>query len=92
MEVVIESPAPAVAPGVIMAPGVIVAPDDEEFIQDGTPEPKVVSIAFGMGTGQLPRGTLMAYRGKSVLLTYPNLDSKPAVAAVQLSSPSIATG
>jgi len=76
MEVVIESPAPAVASGVI------VAPDHEVFIQDGTPEPEMVAIASCRRRGQLRLRSHKGHQGKSVLLTYPNLDSKPTVAAV----------
>jgi len=76
MDVVCEPPAPAVAPGVI------VAPDAEVLVQDGTPEPEMVPIASGRCRGQWRPRVPKANRGKSVLLTYPNLDSRPTVAAV----------
>jgi len=76
MELVCEPPAPAVAPGVI------VAPDDEVLVQDGTPEPEMVPIASGQRRGQLRPRVPKGYRGKSVVLTNPNLDSRPPVAAV----------
>jgi len=76
MEAVIESPAPAVAPCFI------VAPDDKVLVQDGRPEPELVPVASGRLRGQLRLRAPKGLRGKSVLLTYPNLDSKPTVAAV----------
>jgi len=42
----------------------------------------MVPIATGRRRGQLRPRPHKGYRGKSVLLTYPNLDSKPTVAAV----------
>jgi len=76
MEVVIELPAAAVAPGVR------VAPNDKVLIQNGTPEPEMVPIASCRRRGQLRPRPPKGYREKSVRLTYPNLDSKPTVALV----------
>jgi len=82
------TPAPPAMQGVIgspvraVAPCVIVAPDDEVLVQDGTPEPEMVPIASGRCRGQLCPRVPKGYRGKSVLLTYPNLNSRPRVATV----------
>jgi len=59
-----------------------VAPKDEVLGQDGTPEPEMVPIASCRPRGQLRPRPPKGYMGKSVLLTYSNLNSKPTVAAV----------
>jgi len=69
MEVVCEPPAPAVAPAVL------VAPNNEVLVPDATPEPEMVPIASGRCRGQLGPRVPKGYRGKSLLLTYPNLNS-----------------
>ena len=65
MEVVIELPASAAAPGVI------VAPDVEVLVQDSTSEPEMVPIASRRCRGQLPPRPPKDYREISVQLTYP---------------------
>ena len=42
----------------------------------------MVPIASWRRSGQLRPKALGGYRGKSVLLTHPNLNSKPTVAAI----------
>jgi len=57
MEVLIELPAPAAAPGVIMVP------DEQVLVQDGTPEPEMVHIASGRHRGQLRLRPPKGYQG-----------------------------
>jgi len=57
-------------------------PDNEVLVQGGTPEPELVPIASGRRRGHLRPRPPKGYWGKSMLLIYLNLNSKPPVAAV----------
>ena len=78
-EVVPETPAPSAA---VVSP-VIVTLDDDILMQPGTPEPEMVPITSGRRRGQLRKKKGFGYRGMSVLLTYPNLEAKPTMAALR---------
>ena len=77
-EVVAETPAPAAA---LVSP-LIATLDDDILIQEGTPEPEIVPITLGRRQGQLRKKKGFGYRGMSVLLTDPNLEVKPTMAAL----------
>ena len=78
-EVVPETPPPA-AP--VVSP-VILTLDYDILMQEGTPEPEMVPITSGRRRAQLRKKKGFGFRGISVLLTYPNLEAKPTMAALR---------
>ena len=51
-------------------------------MQEGTPEREMVPITSGRRQGQLRKKKAFGYKGMSVLLTYPNSEAKPTMAAL----------
>ena len=76
--VVPDTPAPLYA---VVSP-VIVTLNNKVLMQDATQEPEIVAINSGRYQGQLRKKKGFLYSRKSVLLTYPNHDAKPTMAAL----------
>ena len=51
-------------------------------MQEGTPDPDMGPLTSAMQQGQLRKKKGFEYRDMSVLLTYPNLEAKPRMAAL----------
>ena len=62
---------------------VIVTLNDDILMQEGTPGPEMVPITSGRRQGQLRKKKGFGYKGISVLLTDPNLEAKPTMAALR---------